>query len=174
MGFRLYQWQTPESKSDVPDFIHPGQAVMLVLEGKKLGFLGALHPQFLEENKIRENTVALAELNFEPLLAGLQRTQKFDSVPRFPAIDRDLALVMAKDIKAGMIQTEIKKQGGALLQDVKVFDVYEGEKLPAGQKSVAYRLKYQDKNATLQDAMVQESVNKILSHLQQKFSITVR
>ncbi|MFN7453924.1 MAG: phenylalanine--tRNA ligase subunit beta [Pseudobdellovibrionaceae bacterium] len=174
MGFRSYQWQTPESKSDVPDFIHPGQAVVLVLEGKKLGFLGALHPQFLEENKIRENTVALAELIFEPLLAGLQRTQKFDSVPRFPAIDRDLALVMAKDIKAGMIQTEIKKQGGALLQDVKVFDVYEGEKLPAGQKSVAYRLKYQDKNATLQDAMVQESVNKILSHLQQKFSITVR
>jgi phenylalanyl-tRNA synthetase beta chain len=173
LGYKNWTWVQPSDKGKVLDFMHPGQTAYLELEGKRVGFLGHVHPTLLEAEKIRSE-VCLAEFKLSALMTSLQRTLKIERISRFPSIERDLALVMPISLRAGQIAEEIKKQAGPLLVSLEVFDVYQGEKLPLGQKSVAYRLKYQDKNATLQDQLVQDSVQKVLSSLKEKFEITVR
>lgn len=173
LGYKTWNWVQPSDKGKVLDFMHPGQTAYLELEGKRVGFLGHVHPTLLEGEKIRAE-VCLAEFKLSALMNSLQKTLKTERISRFPSIERDLALVMPVSLRAGQIAQEIKKQAGPLLMNLEVFDVYQGDKLPSGQKSVAYRLKYQDRNATLQDQMVQDSVQKVLSSLKEKFEITVR
>ncbi|GIL17346.1 MAG: phenylalanine--tRNA ligase beta subunit [Oligoflexia bacterium] len=168
-----YQWQMIENKSEVPSFLHRGQNATLAVEGKKIGFIGALHPVLLDQEKIRTQ-VAFAEIELESLYRGQPRISKFESVSKFPAVERDLALVMGKKIRAQDVVREMKKLGGVNLVGISIFDLYEGDKLEVGQKSVAYRLKYQDRNATLQDEVINKSIETILNGLKQKFSIQVR
>ncbi|MEY4615471.1 MAG: hypothetical protein RJB66_431 [Pseudomonadota bacterium] len=173
LGFRGWQWIKGSEVGALPEFLHPGQSVVLQLEGKKIGFLGTLHPSLREELKVRTDS-AIFEFEAETLLKGLGRTQFVRPISKFQAVDRDLALVMSKNLGAGAVQQEIQKTGGANLQSVSVFDVYEGDKLPEGQKSVAYRLRYQNLEATLTDAQVQESVDAILASLKKRWEIQVR
>jgi phenylalanyl-tRNA synthetase beta chain len=173
LGFRGWQWLKASEVGGVPHFLHPGQAVILQLEGKKIGFLGTLHPSVREEMKVRVDAAAF-EFEAEGLLKGIGRTSNVKAISKFQAIDRDLALVMPKNLGAGVVQQEILKTGGANLQSVGVFDVYEGDKLPEGQKSVAYRLRYQNLESTLTDAQVQESVDAILGNVKKRWEIHVR
>lgn len=168
-----YQWTSVQNRGDIPDFIHRGQHAVLMVEGKPAGFIGSLHPSKLEEAKVRV-PVALAEINLDLLFKGQPRGFRVETFSRYPRIERDLALVMLKPIKVGEVIREMKKAAGPLCTQVDVFDVYEGDKLAQGQKSVAFRLSYQDKNATLQDSLVNDSVTQVLSALNAKFSITVR
>lgn len=173
MQIRSYKWLSTNNRGDAPDFLHRGQNAVLFVEGKNLGFIGSLHPQILEEHKIRV-PVAVAELNWDALIKGQPRGYRFEGFSRYPTVQRDLALVMAKGLKASEVSAEIKKSAGDKLTDIEIFDVYQGEKLPPDQKSVAFRLKYQDKNATLHDQVVNDSIQKVLDGLKQKFSVTVR
>jgi phenylalanyl-tRNA synthetase beta chain len=93
---------------------------------------------------------------------------------KFPAVERDFAFVMSKTVKVGDVVKEIRKAGAGLLTQVEVFDVYEGDKLERGQKSVAVRLTFQDKNATLQDQQVVDVSNKIVESLNKQFALTLR
>jgi phenylalanyl-tRNA synthetase beta chain len=93
---------------------------------------------------------------------------------RFPSVRRDLALVMAKTLKVGQVSEVIRKEAGPYLVGLDVFDVYEGDKLEAGQKSVAFALNFQDKKDTLRDQVVNESVDQVLRALKEKFQISVR
>ncbi len=173
LSFRSWQWVKPSDVGGVPHFLHPGQSVILQLEGKRIGFVGTLHPLLREELKIRTDA-ALFEFEAEGLIKGLGRTQNVRAISKFQAVDRDLALVMPKSLGAGQVQQEIQKTGGTNLQAVSVFDVYEGDKLPEGQKSVAYRLRYQNLESTLTDAQVQESVDAILASVKKRWEIQVR
>jgi len=173
LNITTYQWVNVTEKGHVCDFLHRAQNAILMVEGKKVGFIGTVHPVLLEESKIRVDA-ALGEFDLETLLKGQPRVRKAESLSRFPSVQRDLALVMVKSLKVGDVAKEIRKEAGPYLQQVDVFDVYEGDKLEAGQKSVAFRLTYQDKKDTLRDQLVNESTQKILAHLQQKFQITVR
>jgi phenylalanyl-tRNA synthetase beta chain len=168
-----FQWQTISNKGEVPDFLHRGQAAFLMVEGKRIGFIGTVHPVLLEDEKIRV-PAALAELDLEALFKNQPRVQKIESLSRFPSVQRDLALVMPKALKVGEVSREIQKEAGAYLTKLEIFDVYEGDKLEIGQKSVAFRLTYQDKKDTLRDQVVNESIEKVLSHLKSKFQISVR
>lgn len=168
-----YQWQTISNKGEIPDFLHRGQVAHLVVEGKKVGFIGTLHPVLLEDEKIRV-PAALAELDLEALFKNQPRVQKIESLSRFPSIQRDLALVMPKVLKVGEVMREIRKEAGPYLTSLDIFDVYEGDKLEHGQKSVAFHLVYQDKKDTLRDQVVNESIEKVLGHLKAKFQISVR
>lgn len=161
------------AQNQVPSFLHLGQAGALNVEGKKIGFFGALHPSLLDENKIRVPVVIL-ELDLDVLQKGQPRLKKFESISKFPTVQRDLALVLNRNLTSGEVSKEIQKLAGPLLKKVEIFDLYEGEKLDKGQKSVAYRLFYQDKNATLQDDVVNKSIDSVLTGLKQKFSISVR
>lgn len=173
LGFKSWQWLKASDEGGTPSFMHPGQTILLKLEGRKIGFLGTLHPSVREDMKVRVDT-ALFEFEAENLLKGVGRSQMVKAISKFQAIDRDLALVMPKNLGSGAIQQEIQKAGGPHLQSVSVFDVYEGDKLPEGQKSVAYRLRYQNLEATLTDAQVQESVDSILAIVKKRWEIQVR
>lgn len=168
-----FQWHSVTNKGEIPDFLHRGQAIHLVVEGKKVGFIGTLHPVLLEEEKIRV-PAALAELDLEALFKGQPRVKRIESLSRFPKIARDLALVMPKPLKVGEVAREIQSAAGPFLVELDVFDIYEGDKLEFGQKSVAFRLIYQDKKDTLRDQVVNESVEKVLAALKAKFQISVR
>ncbi|WP_413291204.1 phenylalanine--tRNA ligase subunit beta [Bdellovibrio sp. HCB337] len=173
MNINSYTWVVPTDKGEVPAFMHRGQFAQLVVEGKKVGYIGTLHPVLLDDNKIRV-PAAMGEFDMDQLYKGQPRPYRFESLSKFPAVERDFALVMAKNIKVGEVVKEIRKQGGGILTNVDVFDVYEGDKLEAGKKSVALRLTFQDKNATLQDNQVVEVSNKILESLKKQFALTMR
>jgi phenylalanyl-tRNA synthetase beta chain len=168
-----YQWASVVNKGEVPAFLHRGQVAHLVVEGKKVGFIGSVHPVLLEDDKIRV-PAALAELDLEVLFKTQPRLKRSESLSRFPSVRRDLALVMAKTLKVGQVSEVIRKEAGPYLVGLDVFDVYEGDKLEAGQKSVAFALNFQDKKDTLRDQVVNESVDQVLRALKEKFQISVR
>lgn len=173
LNISSYTWASPQDKGEVPAFLHRGQFAQLVVEGKKVGFIGTAHPVLLDDHKIRV-PVAMAELDLDQLYKGQPRPSRFETLSKFPAVERDFAFVMAKSVKVGDVVREIRKQGGGILTTVDVFDVYEGDKMELGKKSVALRLTFQDKNATLQDSQVVEASNKIVEALKKQFALTMR
>lgn len=172
LNISAYTWVTAPAQ-EVPHFIHQGQFAQLLVEGKKVGFIGTLHPVLLDENKIRV-PAALAELDLDQLYKGQPRPYRIQSISKFPTVERDFAFVMPKALKVGDVLKDIRKSAGNLLVNVDVFDLYEGEKMEAGQKSVAIRLWLQDKNATLQDAQITEVTHKVLESLKKNFDLSVR
>ena len=172
LGLKSWKWVQPDAKF-LPEFLHPGQAARLDVEGKSVGFIGTLHPTLSEEFKVREKC-AIAELNLDRLLVGQPRAPKFVSISKFPIVDRDIAFVMPKDLEASAVEAEIKKAGGDLLREIRVFDVFEGGTLATGQKSVAFRLLFQAKDATLQDQVVNELRDKVVNAVSQKLGVSIR
>ena len=160
-------------RGKAPGFLHRGQFALIEKEGLRLGFLGTLHPVLASEAKVRV-PVALLEIELEGLFRGQPRLPKVQAFSRFPKMQRDISLVMPKNLHVGEVAQEISKAGGSTLQEVLVFDYYVGENLPAGQKSVAYRMTFQDPNATLQDEIVQDAMKKILESVSTKWGLTTR
>lgn len=168
-----YTWVMPANKAEVPGFLHQGQFAQLLVEGKKVGFIGTLHPVLLDDNKIRV-PAALAELDLDQLYKGQPRPYRIQSISKFQVVERDFAFVMPKTLKVGDVLKDIRKAGAPLLVNVDVFDLYEGEKMEADKKSVAIRIWLQDKNATLQDAQINETTGKVLESLKKNFNLSVR
>lgn len=173
MNISSYTWVSVDNKSDIPEFVHQGQFAQLLVEGKKVGFIGTFHPILLEDNKIRV-PACVAELDLDQLYKGQPRPYRIQSVSKFPTVERDFAFVVPKSLKVGDILKDIRKAGAGLLVNVDVFDIYEGEKVDAGSKSVALRIWLQDKNGTLQEAQITEVTQKILASLKKNFDISVR
>jgi phenylalanyl-tRNA synthetase beta chain len=173
LGLQSFKWQTISNKGEVPAFLHRGQVALLVLEGKKIGFIGSLHPEILEEEKIRTDA-ALAEVDLEAIFQKLPRPKKAQTPSRFPAMERDLALLMPKTMKAQQVMESIRKSAGPLLVDLEVFDVFEGQNLEPGQKSVAFRMTFQDRKDTLREEVVSQSLEAIQKELREKLNVAVR
>lgn len=173
LSISSYTWVTLENKSEVPDFLHQGQFAQLLVEGKKVGFIGTVHPLILDDEKIRV-PAALAELDMEMLYKGQPRPYRVQSVSKFPVVERDFSFVMPKTLKVGDVLKDVRKAGGAVVVNAEVFDVYEGDKMEAGKKSVAIRVYLQDKNATLQEAQITEVTTKVLDSLKKNFDLSVR
>lgn len=168
-----FTWATPLDKGEVVSFIHRGQYAQLIVEGKKVGFIGSIHPAVLDEDKVRV-PVAVAEIDLEQLFAGQPRPYRTESVSKMPMVQRDFAFTMPKNLKVGDVLKEIKKLVGPLLVRTDVFDMYEGEKMEAGKKSVTFRVVLQDKNGTLQEAVLNEVHTKVVEGLNKQFSISIR
>ncbi len=168
-----YEWITPQNRGEVPSFLHRGQYAWLKVEGRVIGFIGTLHPTLVADQKLRVD-VALAELDAEVFVKSGSRGFKFQSLSKFQAVERDLSLVMSKQVASAAILKEIKKVAGPLLVSVQVVDMYQGDKLPVGQKSLTVRLHYQSQEATLQDAVIQEQQQKVLAALEKQFSASLR
>jgi phenylalanyl-tRNA synthetase beta chain len=172
MGHARWKWVQVPGR-EMPEFLHPGQCARLEVEGKTAGFIGTLHPSLAAENKIRE-ACAVAEFNLDRLLSGQPRTPRYQPISKFPVVDRDIAFVMPRELEAAAVEGEIRKAAGELLREVRVFDVFEGGSLPAGQKSVAFRLLFQAKNSTLEDQAVNELRDKVVGAVSQKFGVSIR
>jgi phenylalanyl-tRNA synthetase beta chain len=166
------QWRKLEGK-DVPAIIHPGQAASLFYEGRTIGFIGALHPAFREEHKIRHD-VAVCEVDLEALMRGQPRVNKLTRLSKFPAVERDLALLLPLSLAAGDVVKEIEKAGAPLLQTVQVFDVFRGQGIPEGHQSVAFRLVFQDSESTLSDDKLVQAVAQVTEALKKKFALQTR
>ncbi|WP_102691114.1 phenylalanine--tRNA ligase subunit beta [Rummeliibacillus pycnus] len=147
----------------VVDGLHPGRTANVLLDGARIGFVGQLHPAEQKANGIKETYVM--ELNLEAILAASIDPLVYVPVPRFPSISRDIALVVERATKAADLEAIIRKAGGKLLKDVNVFDLYEGEKMEQGKKSVAFTLTYFTPERTLTDEEVVAAHDKVVAAL---------
>ncbi len=145
------------------DGMHPGRTAEILLDGEKVGLIGQLHPTEQKKAGVKETYVA--ELNLMAILNATNEALIYTAVPRFPMMTRDIALELDSATPAGEIVAIINGVGSKLLKDVKVFDVYEGEKMTPGKKSVAFSLTYFDAERTLTDDEVVAAHNKVLKAL---------
>ena len=151
------------------DFLHPGKCAKLVMLGKQpleVGFFGEVHPLLKDKEKFMQN-VYLFEIDLEELLKAVHISAvKYKKLPQFPEVQRDLAFIVSENISCDEISKIIKKSvKNTLFNGEELFDVYQGEHIENGYKSMAFRIKLQDKEATLTDEAVEEQMNSIRNNL---------
>ncbi|WP_410512170.1 phenylalanine--tRNA ligase subunit beta [Paenibacillus sp. BR2-3] len=161
---------------DSPEGYHPGRSASLYLLGNegrvKIGTMGQIHPE-LQRKLDLEDTYA-AEIALAPLYEAAQSRLQYRELPRFPGMERDIAVVVESSVPAGDLLALIRENGGSLLQSVQVFDVYTGGKMESGKKSIAISLMYRHPEHTLTDEEVGEVHDKVLAALQQSFGAELR
>ncbi|WP_447401470.1 phenylalanine--tRNA ligase subunit beta [Staphylococcus aureus] len=142
------------------DGLHPGRTAEILLENKVVGFIGELHPTLAADNDLKRTYVF--ELNFDALMAVSVGYINYQPIPRFPGMSRDIALEVNQNIPAADLLSTIHAHDGNILKDTLVFDVYQGEHLEKGKKSIAIRLNYLDTEETLTD----ERVSKVQAEIE--------
>lgn len=147
------------------DGLHPGRTAEILLENKVVGFIGELHPTLAADNDLKRTYVF--ELNFDALMAVSVGYINYQPIPRFPGMSRDIALEVDQNIPAADLLSTIHAHGGNILKDTLVFDVYQGEHLEKGKKSIAIRLNYLDTEETLTD----ERVSKVQAEIEDRKSV---
>ena len=152
-----------------------GQAATIVLDGAELGRLGKVDPAVAERFGIdRLQAIYLLELDAEPLLRGQRKPVQFTQIPAFPPALRDIAVLVDGSVPAAHLQATAQKAAGRLLQSVAIFDVYTGQQIPAGKKSVALGFVFQSHERTLTDKETQKAMDKILKSLQTNHGADLR
>jgi phenylalanyl-tRNA synthetase beta chain len=139
-----------------------------------LGYLGELHPSVREAFDLPDQRVAAAELDLEALLSQVPPTWYVEEISPYPAVLQDLAVVVDEDVPAAAVGALIAEAGGFLLKEVKLFDVYRGDPIPDGKKSLAYALTFQAPDKTLRDAVAAKQVQRILKRLEQELGAELR
>ena len=153
-------------------FLHPGRQAAIQNGGDVIGYIGQLHPEVVDNYNMKgEVYVAVVDLPKLTALASFDR--KYEGIAKFPASTRDLSMVMSKDIFVGQVEEVIKKYGGNLLENYELFDVYEGEQVGRGKKSVAYTMTFRAKDRNLEASEVNAITDKIIAGLQ-KMGIELR
>ncbi|EGL82439.1 Phenylalanyl-tRNA synthetase beta chain [Caldalkalibacillus thermarum TA2.A1] len=151
---------------------HPGRTAEMVIGRERIGFVGQIHPQV--QRQLELNEVYAFELDIEQLFNHLPGQVSFDPLPKFPSIQRDLAVVVSKEITAGELLNTIKDAGAPLLKHVHVFDVYTGQGIAAGKQSIAFSLTYFDPERTLTDEEVHQVHQRIVERLAEKWGAVLR
>ena len=152
---------------------HPGRCADIVIDGKKMGVIGQIHPLVAETYGI-DGEVYVAELDFTGLQAVLAPERVFHSLPKFPTVSRDLALVCEESMTVGMLGACIKKAGGKLLRSVQLFDIYRGPGIAPGKKSVAFSLELRADDRTLTDEDTTGVMNAVLEKLKNDLGVSLR
>lgn len=157
-------------------FLHTGQSADVMVNGKNIGWFGQLHPKISQQLDLP--TTWVAQLDLQALLDMRESKKTIIAPSKFPQVRRDIALLVDngvdKNISVQDILANIRQVGGELLKDSWLFDVYEGERLPDGKRSLAFALIFQDLNNTLADDLVNEKFNAIVANLAQKFEAKLR
>ena len=152
---------------------HPGRCADIMIDGKKLGVIGQIHPLVAEGYGI-SGEVYVAELDFTGLQSALAPERVFHSLPKFPTVSRDLALVCDEAMTVGMLEACIKKAGGKLLRSIQLFDIYRGPGIAPGRKSVAFSLELRADDRTLTDEDTTGVTNAVLEKLKNDLGVTLR
>jgi phenylalanyl-tRNA synthetase beta chain len=161
-----------EPAGEVP-FLHPGKAASVGIDGTVVGVAGALHPEMAQACDLA-GEVWLAELDFTELAAYVPRRVSLTPLPRFPAVTRDLAVVVDEAFQAGQIVEEVRALEEPQIESVRLFDCYRGAPIPAGKKSLAYTIAYRAPERTLRDDEVNVLHGRVLERLTSRFAIEVR
>ncbi len=155
------------------NFLHPGRRAIMTVNKISVGYIGELHPDVAEEAGIKRRTY-LAEINLDELL-NIQRSELVVvDLPKYPAVDRDLAVVVDKEQPVGQMLSLIKTASGVLLESVEIFDIYEGEQIGENKKSVAFSMVFRAQDKTLTDEDVNVKFNKIVRVLEKNFNAKLR
>ncbi len=149
------------------DHFHPHRKAELKIGEESIGVVGEVHPSILE-NWGSARRVVIAECLLEPLLRFARSEIEFRPIPKFPAIERDIALLVSALTRIEEVQGIIENMGGAILEDVDFFDEYTGSGIPSGMRSLAFRLVFRDVKKTLSDANVNDAMKKIEAALREK------
>jgi len=154
--------------------LHPGRAADLLLGGDCVGSFGELHPVLAARFKLADSTVLLGEFRVAPLQQHAQRLHTITALPATPAVHEDIALIVPASTAAADVEAVIRQAGGRLLKEVRLFDVYRGEPIPAGKKSLAYALTYQDDSRTLTDKHAARIRRKIVGAARHRLQAELR
>ncbi|NLZ54875.1 MAG: phenylalanine--tRNA ligase subunit beta [Thermoanaerobacteraceae bacterium] len=152
---------------------HTGRCARIEIDGDEIGYAGEIHSDVLENYEINKTTY-LAELNLDIILSKTSRKINFKPLPKYPSSDRDLAIVVKEKVLAGDVLNIIKEIGGKLLEEVKLFDVYQGSQIAKGYKSMAFSLIFRAEDKTLTDKEVNNIIEAIKTGLHEKFDATLR
>lgn len=152
-----------DPKADRP-FLHPGRKADIIYDGVVLGYLGEVHPEVASSYEIGERAY-IAVIDMPEVVARADFGRKYTGIAKFPAVTRDISMVVAKDIMVGQIEAVIEKRGGKLLEEYKLFDIYEGSQIKEGCKSVAYSISLRATDHTLEEKEVTAVMDKILGDL---------
>ncbi|ERN52488.1 phenylalanine--tRNA ligase subunit beta [Alkalihalophilus marmarensis] len=152
--------------------MHPGRTAVIMVNDVEAGFIGQVHPSTEKEEDLRETYVF--QLDLEMLLNVDVEDVVYQGLPRFPSIQRDIALVVNSEVQAGEVEKVISQTGGSLLRSVQLFDLYQGEHMEEGKKSLAFSLTYLDPEKTLTDEDVTLVHEKVLEELQAQIGASLR
>ncbi len=146
-------------------FLHPGRQANISYGGKVIGYLGEVHPEVLDNYDIGTKAY-VAVLDMPEIIPFATFDRKYEGIAKYPAVIRDISMVVPREILVGQIEAVIAQRGGKILESYSLFDIYEGSQIQAGFKSVAYTLTFRAKDRTLEDADVSAAMKKILNGLQ--------
>jgi phenylalanyl-tRNA synthetase beta chain len=159
-------------ESENPTY-HPGKTSNLYVKRELIGVVGEIHPVVSENYEVEERCY-IAELNLDLLYKHTDSSNKYKPLPKFPAVTRDIALIVEDAILVQDIEDVIVKQGGNILESAKLFDVYKGKQISEGKKSIAYAIVYRREDKTLTDEEVNKVHEKILRTLEHKLGAELR
>lgn len=145
-------------------FLHPGRQASVIYKGVVLGYLGEVHPMVCANYDLK-GKVYVAVLDMPNVIPFTTYDRKYEGIAKFPAVTRDISMVVPKNILAGDIEKMLAQRGGKILESYRLFDIYEGEQIEAGFKSMAYALSFRDKTKTLQEEEVAGAMKKIMNGL---------
>jgi len=157
---------------DIP-YLHPGKASRVVLDQEVLGVLGEVHPQVSGHYEIH-GKVFLFEMDFGKLVKWTREEKRFQTLPKFPAVYRDLSVVVETALKAEEVMEAIRSFQQPFIEEIHLFDIYEGLPIPEGKKGISYRIRYQASDRTLTDEEVNQYHEKILAKLKEVFHLELR
>ncbi|MCI9106281.1 MAG: phenylalanine--tRNA ligase subunit beta [Lachnospiraceae bacterium] len=146
-------------------YLHPGRKADIVYEKQVVGYLGELHPEVADNYKLGERTY-VAVLDMPSVIPFADFDRKYTGIAKYPAVTRDISMVVPKEILVGQIEDILAQRGGKMLESYQLFDIYEGSQILAGYKSVAYSITFRAKDHTLTDEEVNAVMKKILNGLQ--------
>lgn len=152
---------------------HPGRTAIVELDGEELGIIGEVHPDVLGNYDIRQKAY-IAELDFDMIIDRSNLVELYRELPKYPGITRDLALIVDEEVLAGEIEEVIYKHGKELIEEVKLFDVYVGDQIPDGKKSMAYSIFYRSYKGTLTDEEITKIQDRLIEDLENTFGAKLR
>ena len=156
--------ETYDPNSGKP-YLHPGRQANIIYGGTVVGYLGEVHPDIADAYEIGTKAY-IAVLDMPEIVERASFDRKYTGIARFPAVTRDISMVMPKEVLAGQVEEVIEKKGGAYLESYALFDLYEGAQIKEGCKSMAYSIVFRAKDKTLEDAEVSEAMGRILKALE--------
>ncbi len=146
-------------------FFHPGRQANVIYDGTVIGYLGEVHPEVLDNYSIGTRAY-IAVLDIPAILPFTTFDRKYQGIAKFPAVSRDISMVVPKNILVGQIEHVIEQRGGKILESYSLFDIYEGSQIKPGFKSVAYSITFRAKDKTLEESDILAAMKKILNGLQ--------
>ena len=153
--------------------LHPSRSAVIRVQGQVIGSLGEAHPLIIQTLDIKGRAL-IGEMALDPLVALANFDHRFRPIARYPRIQRDIAIILDRAMAAGGVENVIAESGGPLLVDVRLFDVYEGDRIDSDKKSLAYALAFQSAERTLREEEVDESLARIVETLTERFGATLR